>query len=225
MYDGVTVASWPEGVRYGLVYTDGHYANMTAAKARFPNIYLQTISAVGLVPADWVDCEPGCVWPPAAAVALYQQWRVHGCRGVYCNQSTKPAVKAAAVEAGVTLELFGSDPTGVPHINSDESQTQFMFTAGYDVTAFPVPVAPAPRPGPAPTSTPTDPPGGLTLTDISDASVARIVAGVQLMLRQEMAGDPNEIYGRVMQACVEAIRHEAATIEADVKAAQPPHSP
>lgn len=66
-----------------------------------------------------------------------------------------------------------------------------------------------------------DPSGG-TLSDLSDATIAKIVAGVQFMMRQEMAGDPNELYGRTMQACVEAIRHESATIQGDVTSATQP---
>lgn len=150
MYDGVDVDHWPSGVQYGLVYTDGRYANMAAARARFPGIQLQTISALGQVPADWVDCEPGCVWPVAQALSVYQAWRARGCRGIYCQQSVKAQVRQAAARLGLHPEIFGADWTNVPHINPDEAQTQFQNTPGYDVTAIPVPVAPAPPPGPAP---------------------------------------------------------------------------
>ena len=150
MYDGVNVSQWPAGAKYGLVYTDGRFANRQAVVNRFPGIVLQTISAVGTGPAMWVDCEPGCVWPPHAALGIYLLWRNKGCRGIYCTQATKPLVRAEAAAAGVTPEIFGADWTGVPHINPDEAQTQYLNTPGYDVSSIPAPVAPAPSPGPAP---------------------------------------------------------------------------
>lgn len=153
MYDGVNVSQWPGQAKYGLVYTDGRFANRQAAINRFPGITLQTISAVGTGPAMWVDCEPGCVWPPAAAVATYVRWRSQGCRGIYCNQSIKPEIRREALAAKVSPEIFGSDPTGIRHINPDESQTQWLFGPGYDVSAIPAPAPPAPEPGPAPTPT------------------------------------------------------------------------
>lgn len=154
MYDGVNVSQWPAQARYGLVYTDGRFANRQAALTRFPGIVLQTISAVGRSPATWIDCEPGCVWPPAAAVTLYAKWAGWGCRGIYCTQATKPHVRAAAAAQGKAPEIFGADWTGVPHINPDEAQTQYKNTPGYDVSSIPAPVAPAPSPGPAPTPSP-----------------------------------------------------------------------
>ena len=154
MYDGVNVSQWPAGAKYGLVYTDGRFANMQAVKNRFPGIILQTISAVGTGPAMWVDCEPGCVWPPAAAVATYERWRSQGCRGIYCTQAVKPFVRATAAARNSTPESFGADWTGVPHINPDEAQPQYLNTPGDDVSSIPAPAPPAPEPGPAPTPQP-----------------------------------------------------------------------
>lgn len=148
MYDGVNVSQWPADVTHGLVYTDGHFANEAQARARFPNATFQTISAVGQAPAQWIDCEPGAVWPPVTAVALYKRWRLQGCRGIYCNQASKPAVQQAARQAGAGPEIFGADWTGVPHINPGESQTQYLSTPGFDITAIPAATSPAPAPLP-----------------------------------------------------------------------------
>lgn len=205
MYDGIDVNGWPADCQYGLVYTDGRYANLTAAKARFPAATFQTISAVGLVVADWIDCEPGCVWPPSAAVALYSQWRGRGCRGIYMAVTHKAEVKTACQVAGVTPELFGADWTNEPHINGDEAQTQFQNTPAYDVTAIPAPVAPPPvTPAPTPSGTTEDNPTGddmpLTPEDITAVAGAVIAA-----LRQEYAGKGNELYDRGIQYSMEAI--------------------
>jgi hypothetical protein len=153
MYDGINVSQWPAGVQYGLAYTDGKFANRQAILNRFPGITLQTISAVGQSHAMWIDCEPGCVWPAPVAVALYIRWLPAGCRGVYCTQETKPAVRQAARAAGASPQIFGADWTGMPHINPDEAQTQYENTPGFDVSSIPAPASPVPAPAPAPTPT------------------------------------------------------------------------
>lgn len=149
MYDGIDVSKWPAGVTEGLVYTDGSYANETAAKARFPNAQFQTISAAGQIPAMWIDCEPGCVWPPNQAADLFRAWQPQGCKGIYCEESEKAGVLQACLSIGVTPQIFGADWTGVEHIVPGEAETQFESTASYDVSAIP---------DPAVTTTTTDPP-------------------------------------------------------------------
>jgi hypothetical protein len=150
MYDGIDVGRWPPNVEWGLVYTDGKFANVVAARARFPQARFQTISAVGQVPADWVDCEPGCVFPPLRAVGVYRAWRPDGCRGVYFPESLRPQVVAAARTLGVAPQLFGADWTNVPHIDPGEAETQFVSTPGFDVSSIPGPVTSAPSPVPVP---------------------------------------------------------------------------
>jgi hypothetical protein len=151
MYDGIDVARWPANTQWGLVYTDGNFANAVAARARFPNARFQTISAIGVVPAEWVDCEPGCVYPPPRAVFLYKTWKPQGCRGVYFQESIRADVAAAARNLGAAPELFGADWTGIPHIDPGEAETQFVNTPGFDESLIPGPVAPAPSPVPGPT--------------------------------------------------------------------------
>jgi hypothetical protein len=150
MYDGIDVARWPANTEWGLVYTDGAFVNVTAARNRFPNARFQTISAIGQVPAEWVDCEPGCVYPALRAVSLYKTWKPQGCRGVYFPEAGRRAILAACRTLGVAPELFGADWTGLPHINPGEAETQFVNTPGFDESLIPGPVAPAPSPVPVP---------------------------------------------------------------------------
>ena len=154
MYDGIDVSRWPADCTHGLVYTDGQFRNGAAAAQRFPKAVFQTISAVGAGLAHWVDCEPGCVWPPLAAVALYKRWRPQGCRGIYCTQGTKPEVMSLSHRSGVHPEIFGADWTGVPHVVPGESQTQYLSTPGFDITAIPAATSPAPAPVPPPVPAP-----------------------------------------------------------------------
>jgi hypothetical protein len=150
MYDGIDVAKWPAGVQWGLVYTDGLFANQVAARARFPQAAFQTISAVGKVPAEWVDCEPGCVFPALRAVSLYKTWKPQGCRGVYFPEASRADIVVAARRLGANPQLFGADWTNVPHINPGEAETQWQNTPGFDISSIPGPVTPAPSPVPVP---------------------------------------------------------------------------
>lgn len=148
MYDGIDVSKWPDGVTEGLVYTDGRYANEAAAKARFPDATFQTVSATGQAAAMWIDCEPGCVWPPSAAAELFRSWQSKGCRGIYCNQSAMNGVLSACQAIGVTPEIFDANWTGTEHIDPGAAETQFESTPGYDVSAIPDPATVTSSPPP-----------------------------------------------------------------------------
>lgn len=150
MYDSIHVELIPADADDLLAYTDGLYANAAALKARFPNATLHTISAVGVTPAEWIDCEPGCVWPPTNASALWRRWKN---RGVYCNKNTWTMVKDA-FWPGENPEFFIADPTGIAHVVAGSVETQYLFAGGYDestgVDDNPVPTPPNPAPTPVP---------------------------------------------------------------------------
>lgn len=148
MYDSAT-DQIPAGATDILVYTDGIYANATILGERFPHATLHTISAVGKVPGRWIDVEPGCVWPPAAAVALQAEWAPQGCKGFYCNRFTQPLLVAAGAPVGV--EWFLADPTGVEHVIPGTVATQWGWFSTYDVSLLEVnPYIPHPKPAPLP---------------------------------------------------------------------------
>ena len=137
MFDSTNLSNvpHPETVTDVLVYTDGRYANATQARQLFPAAALHTISAVGQVAARWIDVEHGCVWPPATAVNLYLSWRVLGCKGFYCSQSTKPLLVSALAAKNIAsdaVEWFEADPTGVRHVVAGDIATQWGWFGGYD---------------------------------------------------------------------------------------------
>ena len=136
MYDSINVEAIPATATEILAYTDGLYANETAVRARFPNAVIHTISAVGQVVAEWIDVEPGCVWPVQAAADLYKVWRLQGCKGYYASLNTMQALKEAHQTAnpGVTAEYFDANDTGIIHVDPGYVATQDESTGGYDIT-------------------------------------------------------------------------------------------
>lgn len=81
-------------------YVDGRYTNVDQLLAGGKPVV--TISAIGVSSANVVDVEPGCVWPPAAAVPWVQRMRSQGQDPtVYCGRANWPSVIAAFIAAGV----------------------------------------------------------------------------------------------------------------------------
>lgn len=120
-----------------LVYSDGLYAQVgVQLRAAFPHATFHTISTQGQVVAEWIDVEPGCVWPNHTAVDLWASWRFKGCRGFYVAESNQAAleslVAAFDMPPGPTPEWFDANWTGVPHIDPGDIATQFLSTPAYD---------------------------------------------------------------------------------------------
>lgn len=130
MYDGINIGLIPATASDILCYTDGRYANVSAAKARFPQATIHTISAIGTTPSEWIDVEPGCVWPPSSAVELWLRWRN---KGFYTNLSGRKILQSLLLP-GEQPEWFIADPTGIAHIVDGSIATQYQWTPGYDVS-------------------------------------------------------------------------------------------
>lgn len=140
MYDSVDPAAIPNTAAELLVYTDGDFANEAAMRARFPNAVIHTISTAGHVVAEWIDVEPGAVWPNQAAADLFRVWRTQGCRGYYTSLANEQALREAhaAANPGVTAEWFDADWTNTPHVDPGNVATQYADPPGsggsYDVS-------------------------------------------------------------------------------------------
>lgn len=105
---------------YVFAYNDGLYSQVAAVRARFPQARVITISAVGRASADVVDVEPGCVWPPAGAVAYVRRERAAGnWPTVYCGRANWPAVIGAFQAEGMTQPPYWiAHYTNAPHLCS-----------------------------------------------------------------------------------------------------------
>lgn len=147
MFDSAT-GQIPAGATIILLPSDGVYsANNASVKAKFPNATYQTYTAVGRTPAQWIDTEPGCVWPPLNAVTLWEQWKTNGVTvGFYCSTSTRPLIQDL-LSMYDHPEWFEADPTGTPHVKAGDAQTQWGWFGSYDETLIAaVPVKPSPPP-------------------------------------------------------------------------------
>lgn len=121
IYDSTAPADIPHADDgYVFAYNDGLYTQVDAVRARFPDARIITISAVGQASADVVDVEPGCVWPPASAVAYVQRERAAGRNPtVYCGRSNWPAVVQAFYDAGMGQPPYWvAHYTNTPHLCS-----------------------------------------------------------------------------------------------------------
>jgi hypothetical protein len=142
----------PPGATDILVYSDGDYAAVgVKLRAEFPNATFHTISVKGEVVAQWIDVEPGCVWPISTAAWLWSAWMNRGCQGFYVAKSNQPALEAVVGPAGGSPEYFDANWTNVAHVDAGDVATQYESTPYYDISlttpAFEnQPTVPAPPP-------------------------------------------------------------------------------
>ena len=159
-----------------LIPTDGSYAAVGARlRQEFPSARFHTYSALGRVFAEWIDVETGCVWPPAAAVAIWRAWRNQGCKGFYGARSTRTSLQTLLTADELSIvEWFEADPTGLAHILPGDVATQYLWAPSYDASettpafeapagASPAPVTPAAAPVP-----PANPPSAQTSHEIGE---------------------------------------------------------
>jgi hypothetical protein len=107
-YDSARPKLIPATAEAIFPYWDGHFAwnHIMIPHARYRYITVQ-----GDPGADIIDIEPGCVWPPAKAVAwCHDRRKAELDMTVYCNRVTVPKVRAAL--AGFSWHLFLSTLDG-----------------------------------------------------------------------------------------------------------------
>lgn len=137
MYDSINLAAIPADATEILIYTDGQYAETAAeVKARWPNATYHTISPMGQVLAQWIDVEPGAVWPNQAAASLFHVWGRQGCKGYYSSLNNMQALKEAhqAENPGMSAEYFDANYTGVEHVDPGYVATQYTDPGPYDIS-------------------------------------------------------------------------------------------
>jgi hypothetical protein len=160
MYDSVNPAAIPSNAQLVAAYVDG-YGGYSAAVARFGASKVVSIS-VGNNDADVADVETGAMTPADLPGWLTRQ-RARGIArpGVYCNQSTWPAVKVAV--AGTAVAYWIADPAG-PALIAGADAAQNTWTGTWDSSVCqpswpwyngqPTPTPPKPPPTPPPPKPP-----------------------------------------------------------------------
>ena len=134
MYDGVTPSRLPDGAPLYAGYVDGHYANWTAIKSRFPHATVVGIATSASTSSGVVlDVERGDA-TPAEAPGWVRRRRADGADPtVYCAASAWSAVKAAFKAAGIAQPHYWiADWDGHAEIPAGAVAKQYVSTAGYD---------------------------------------------------------------------------------------------
>jgi hypothetical protein len=141
--------------QYALVYADGSFANGGSARARFPDVTEVPISTQGTPGTRLYDCEPGCIWPPQAAVDLVIEDVHNGLQSnIYGSESTltgDPGPENAAsclASAGLTwgtgpkdVGFFLSAPDGVAEVPVGFWAKQYLFGSNFAPGAYDTSVA------------------------------------------------------------------------------------
>lgn len=103
LYDSTNVADIPKDADMVGAYVDGRYANVAAARERFPHARLVTITVLGTAGANVCDTEPGNIGPEGAARWAKAELDAGREPSIYCMASQWGAVKAACREVGVKV--------------------------------------------------------------------------------------------------------------------------
>jgi hypothetical protein len=118
MYDSITVADLPPASVMVAAYANGHYLNYPAARERFPEAVVVSISTTADVSgglAHVLDIERGDATPDQ-----YEEWartqRAHGVvrPTAYCSASTARAYFSRPGRRRIA-DLWVADWTGLPH--------------------------------------------------------------------------------------------------------------
>lgn len=147
VYDGVTISALGRVMSTSsdlvAAYDDGRYDNLTAARKDYPGHKVLTIAIRPTDPADFLDVEPGCCWPPANAKGWLERRRHAGAKliGLYGDKDTWDALEAVP---GIDLRgviKWLADQNGIAHIPAGYDGCQYDGSAldsklQYDVSLF-----------------------------------------------------------------------------------------
>lgn len=129
MYDSTNVKDIPVSAKMVGYYVDGIYrVGFDVVKHYHPSAVLVPISAIGTHNGIVGDVEPGCIWPPAAAVPWVLARRAaHVDPTVYCNETYHlPLVRAEFSKAKVAQPHYWcSNYDGVPVLRTGETARQY----------------------------------------------------------------------------------------------------
>jgi hypothetical protein len=120
MYDSVDLSQVPANAPAVAAYTDGRFANVPEARARFPGAHILTIAVFAKDDADCLDIERGDATPDQAAGWVARQL----ARGVkrpclYASASVMQVILESVSVAGVsrdTVRLWSAHYTMESHI-------------------------------------------------------------------------------------------------------------
>lgn len=136
MYDGVTPSRIPSSATMVAAYVDGHYANVSPMKARFPHARLVTIAVFASTNAGTVlDVEKGDATPTEAPGWVVKRRRAGVDPTVYCSESLWPTVRAVFRALNVPQPHYWiAHYDSVALIPEGAIAKQYKNTSGYDIS-------------------------------------------------------------------------------------------
>lgn len=164
MFDGTDPAKVPAGADLYAGYVDGQWPSAAGLAAKFPGAKIVRIAVFASTnDGDFLDVETGDATPAQAVDwVLMRRQAGHPAPGVYCNQSTLPAVQQAFGARSVPMPPIWLAKPGTAGIAPGTVATQWGYFGDYDsssVVDYLPGIDPAPRvPDPAPAPPPPPPP-------------------------------------------------------------------
>ena len=127
---------------FAALYRNGRFAATPAQAARF--FYVLWIDVLATDPGDAsiLDIETGDATPASVRPWCEARQQAHpfSVDRLYCDLSTWPAVKAEVAqlsEAGrARVRYWIANPTGQPHLVPGSDATQYLWTQGWDESAY-----------------------------------------------------------------------------------------
>lgn len=133
IFDDVTLSLIPPDAQAIGVYTDGLFADVTAARAMFPKAMLLPITVFGQAAVRWGDCEKGDMTPRQVAQWAAREIQNGRRPGPYCSVSDVMTVVTELGALGVhreQVDFWSAHYTGVPHICGPQCGFGMDFIVG-----------------------------------------------------------------------------------------------
>lgn len=188
MYDSVTPDTISANATMVAGYVDGHYANLTAMRARFPHALIVGIAVSAHTDdGEVLDVERYDASPDEAPGWATRRRQAGVDPSVYCNSSTWPAVRAAFHAANVAEPHYWiAQWDGSPTIPAGAVAKQHSNPGPFDVSSV-EPYWPGVDPKPAPTPSPIPEPN----VPLTQQDIEAIAYHVWAYSHPGKAGDPD----------------------------------
>ncbi len=136
MYDSVNVSGIPASASLVAGYVDGHYANFSLMRSRFPHAGVVGIAVSPHTDAGIViDVEKGDATPAGAVSWVLMRRRAGADPTVYCNQSAWSQVRSAFQSAGVAEPHYWiAKWDGIASLLPNTVAKQYQNHPSYDVS-------------------------------------------------------------------------------------------
>ena len=142
MYDSTMPGAIPADAQLVALYRNGRFAVTAQQGAMFPARLWIDVLGTDAATASVLDIETGDATPDTVRTWCPAREAAHpySVDRLYCNLSTWPAVRAAVAELTgaqqARVRYWIANPTGAAHLVPGSDATQYLWTPGFDVSAY-----------------------------------------------------------------------------------------